>query len=236
MNPLQTLVSLASVYNDASSVELVGDVLTMAIVSDHSKALLELTMCSGHQIGSKLTVTHLSFDVDGRHTLSPTVSDTLYYDIQPLLTIHEQMVGHVLLSKPTLANDVIDLATKTRRTLLTMFDGLNLAKCPATREQNTTTNLGLPTRVTPEAIDKLIAASTIEYATFDNTMTVAVVRLPHGFKEVGQSACSDPADANEVIGRERALAHARAKIWEHESYSLAKDTYREVVRSYQGGM
>lgn len=90
--------------------------------------------------------------------------------------------------------------------------------------------------VTKEDIDSLLEASTIEFAFFDNTMTVAVVKLPCGFKVTGQSSCVDPANFNEEDGKKYALEKVEDKLWELEGYLLANRLHEEKVRSYQGGV
>lgn len=90
--------------------------------------------------------------------------------------------------------------------------------------------------VTKEDIDALMEASTKEFAFFDNTMTIAVVKLPSGFKVTGQSSCVDPANFNEEDGKKYALEQVKNKLWELEGYLLANRLYDKKVRSYQGGV
>ena len=88
--------------------------------------------------------------------------------------------------------------------------------------------------VTKAQIDSLLEASTIEFAFFDNTMIIAVVKLPCGFKVTGQSSCVDPANFNEELGKEYALEQVEDKLWELEGYRLSNDIYNAKIRSYQG--
>lgn len=90
--------------------------------------------------------------------------------------------------------------------------------------------------VTKEQVDSLIEASTKEFAFFDNTMTIAVVKLPCGFKVTGQSSCVDPANFKEEDGKKYALEQVASKLWELEGYLLANKLHEEKVRSYQGGV
>ena len=66
--------------------------------------------------------------------------------------------------------------------------------------------------VTKEQVDSLIEASTKEFAFFDNTMTIAVVKLPCGFKVTGQSSCVDPANFKEEDGKKYALEQVASKF------------------------
>ena len=89
--------------------------------------------------------------------------------------------------------------------------------------------------VTKAQIDSLLESSTKEFAFFDDTMTIAVVKLPCGFKVTGQSSCVDPANFNEEDGKKYALEKVEDKLWELEGYLLANRLHDEKVRSYQGG-
>lgn len=58
--------------------------------------------------------------------------------------------------------------------------------------------------------------------TIDNLklVTICIIILENGFKVEGVSACVDPANYNEGIGRECAYENAFNKIWELEGYML----------------
>lgn len=88
--------------------------------------------------------------------------------------------------------------------------------------------------VTKAQIDSLLEASTKEFAFFDGTMTIAVVKLPCGFKVTGQSSCVDPANFKEEDGKKYALEKVEDKLWELEGYRLSNDIYNAKIRSYQG--
>ena len=51
--------------------------------------------------------------------------------------------------------------------------------------------------------------------------TIACVDLENGFTVVGTSACVDPAQFNDQIGRDLALNDAKAKVWELLGFALA---------------
>lgn len=88
--------------------------------------------------------------------------------------------------------------------------------------------------VEPQQIDELLERSMVEFAYFDNTMTIAVVKLPCGFKVTGQSSCVDPRNFNKEKGQKYALENVSAKLWELEGYRLSNDIYNAKIRSYQG--
>lgn len=81
-------------------------------------------------------------------------------------------------------------------------------------------------KVTPERIQHLLESSTFHYSRLHGTTTVCQVVLPNGFSvAMGTSACVDPANFDEEVGREYAkedaLAKASTKLWELEGYVLA---------------
>lgn len=81
-------------------------------------------------------------------------------------------------------------------------------------------------KVTPERIQHLLDSSTFHYSRLHGTTTVCQVVLPNGFSiAMGTSACVDPANFDESLGRayakEDSTTKARAKLWELEGYVLA---------------
>lgn len=52
------------------------------------------------------------------------------------------------------------------------------------------------------------------------TLTVCIITMRNGFKFVGTSACVDPANFNQTIGKDLAFKDAFRQIWSHEGYLL----------------
>lgn len=74
-------------------------------------------------------------------------------------------------------------------------------------------------RVTPDHIESVIVAGS--YHVFPGTtVTVCCLTLSNGFTVIGESACADPANFNEELGRKIAYDNARNKIWQLEGYLL----------------
>lgn len=74
-------------------------------------------------------------------------------------------------------------------------------------------------RVTPDHIESVIVAGS--YHVFPGTtVTVCCLTLRNGFTVIGESACADPANFNEELGRKIAYDNARNKIWQLEGYLL----------------
>lgn len=81
-------------------------------------------------------------------------------------------------------------------------------------------------RVTPSMIEEKLAASQVKYVV-SGTMTLCVITLPNGFNLVGESACVDPANFDEEIGRSIAYRNASQKLWPLEGYALAERMHSE---------
>lgn len=56
----------------------------------------------------------------------------------------------------------------------------------------------------------------------DTTVTICSITLNNGFSVRGESACVDPRNFNEEIGRELAYRDAFGKLWAFEGYLLAE--------------
>lgn len=81
------------------------------------------------------------------------------------------------------------------------------------------------TRLTERDIEVLIHEE--DYYQFpDTTVTVCCLTLINGFNVIGYSACVDPVDFDEKLGREIAYDKARDKIWELNGYQMKEAQYR----------
>lgn len=74
--------------------------------------------------------------------------------------------------------------------------------------------------VTQEHIDQIINKSYIETQTILGKCTVVACQLPNGFIIVESSACVDPANYDEVLGKEICIERIKNKVWELEGYLL----------------
>lgn len=59
-------------------------------------------------------------------------------------------------------------------------------------------------------------------------VTICIIILENGFKVEGVSACVDPANYNEDIGRKCAYENAFNKIWELEGYMLRQSLHEKA--------
>lgn len=83
-------------------------------------------------------------------------------------------------------------------------------------------------KVTYERIQHLLATSTAHYNRLYGTTTVCQIVLQNGFSvAIGESACIDPENFDEKLGRkyayEKAIKLAEDKLWELEGYLLASE-------------
>lgn len=74
-------------------------------------------------------------------------------------------------------------------------------------------------RVTPESLQAVITGE--EYFV-SGTLTICTLLLRNGFKVIGESACVDPRNFDEAIGRTYARKNAESHIWKLEGYALAE--------------
>ncbi|MGA6101758.1 Gp49 family protein [Psychrobacter pocilloporae] len=89
----------------------------------------------------------------------------------------------------------------------------------------------LPSTVTKDHLDELVAQSKVEYAVFGKKLTVAVITLPTNFKVTGEASCVDANNFDKALGEKYALENAVEKLWELEGYLLANDRYRANLAS-----
>ena len=88
-------------------------------------------------------------------------------------------------------------------------------------------------RVTEELINDKIKDITT-YRLPDTTITVAVITLENGWMQEGFSACADPANFDEQIGKEMAINNAYDKIWPLEGYLLKERMFRDGLAKSEG--
>lgn len=88
-------------------------------------------------------------------------------------------------------------------------------------------------RVTEESINAKIKDITT-YRLPDTTMTVAVLTLENGWVQEGFSACVDPANFDEQVGKEMAINNAYEKIWPLEGYLQKECLFRDGLAKSEG--
>lgn len=84
-------------------------------------------------------------------------------------------------------------------------------------------------RVTAAAIEAKIVRQ--EFHRLTDVLTVCVLTMENGFTVTGESACADPANYDEEIGRKIARASAFDKLWPLEGYFLRERLHRDAGRN-----
>lgn len=79
-------------------------------------------------------------------------------------------------------------------------------------------------KVTKEGIEKRVISA--DYIVMHSTVTVCSLVLENGYSVRGESACVDPRNFDEDIGRELAYRDAINKIWPLEGYLLAEHRFQ----------
>ena len=81
--------------------------------------------------------------------------------------------------------------------------------------------------ITPAMIDDIVRGCKWETATVFDKCTVVSCQLPNGFVIVESSACVDPANYNEELGKIICKDRIINKIWELEGYRLQTEIGQE---------
>ena len=84
-------------------------------------------------------------------------------------------------------------------------------------------------RVTAESLEAKIVRQ--EFHRLTDVLTVCVLTMENGFTVTGESACADPANYDEGIGRKIARANAFDKLWPLEGYFLRERLHRDAGRN-----
>lgn len=87
-------------------------------------------------------------------------------------------------------------------------------------------------RVTQAQIDKLIKTAEITTETVYDKATIVTVKLANGFVMTESSACVDPGNYDEKVGKAICLERIENRLWELEGYCLQKalhETPRAIV-------
>ena len=74
-------------------------------------------------------------------------------------------------------------------------------------------------KITPAHIESVIANKHMHLLP-DSNATLCVLKLKNGFVVTGESACADPKNFDEEVGKQLAYKRAFEKIWQLEGYLL----------------
>lgn len=88
----------------------------------------------------------------------------------------------------------------------------------------------LPNKVTPGAIEHLLAQSKVEFSVLNKKLTHCRITLPSGFIVTGESSCVDPAEYNKELGEKYAQNNAVQTLYMLEGYMLASALYEQRER------
>lgn len=94
-------------------------------------------------------------------------------------------------------------------------------------------SLGLTAeRVKPLSIDSQIES--VEWHVFPGSLlTVCAITLKNKFLVIGESACANPLNFNEQVGKDVSFLNAREKIWMLEGYLLKEKLFGTRVSKEQ---
>ena len=90
----------------------------------------------------------------------------------------------------------------------------------------------MASRVDPEEVDEVMLASEYDVCTVFDLCTVVSMRMPNGYILVEASACVDPADYSEEVGKEICCERLRDRVWALIGYErkLQEQAEREALK------
>lgn len=89
-------------------------------------------------------------------------------------------------------------------------------------------------KVTQEQIDALLNNADIRVETVFGKCTTVAVKLRSGFILTESSACVDPANYDDQLGKKLCLQHIENRLWELEGYALQKCLAENALPSEVG--
>ena len=88
----------------------------------------------------------------------------------------------------------------------------------------------LPSKITPGAIEHILAQSKVDYNVLGGKLTHCMITLPSGFIVTGESSCVDPAEYNKALGEKYAKERAVQTLYMLEGYMLASERMEQEAR------
>ncbi len=90
----------------------------------------------------------------------------------------------------------------------------------------------MASRVDPEEVDEVMLASDYDVRTVFEVCTVVSMRMPNGYILVEASACVDPTDYSEEVGKEICCEALRDRVWALLGYErkLQEQAEKEALK------
>jgi len=86
-------------------------------------------------------------------------------------------------------------------------------------------------KVTQRQIDDLINSANVKVSTEFGKCTTVTMQLQNGFILTESSACVDPENYNQQLGKKLCYEHIENKLWELEGYALQKKEYERKLHA-----
>lgn len=100
---------------------------------------------------------------------------------------------------------------------------------PLTTPQETIMK-NLPNKVTPGAIEHILAQSKTEFVKLGKKTTHCMITVPSGFEITGESSCIDPTEYTQVLGEKFSKERAVQTLYMLEGYLLASERMEQEAR------
>lgn len=88
----------------------------------------------------------------------------------------------------------------------------------------------LPNKVTPGAIEHILAQSKTEFVKLGKKTTHCMITVPSGFEITGESSCIDPTEYTQVLGEKFSKERAVQTLYMLEGYMLASERMEQEAR------
>lgn len=132
-------------------------------------------------------------------------------------------------ARDSLLSELRSIAEHMHKSFSSILDKQSTTQTITNHRNNIMKNL--PSKITPGAIEHILAQSKVDYAVLGGKLTHCMITLPSGFIVTGESSCVDPAEYNKALGEKYAKDRAVQMLYMFEGYTLANELYEQRERA-----
>lgn len=132
-------------------------------------------------------------------------------------------------ARDSLLSELRSIAEHMHKSFSSILDKQSTTQTITNHRNNIMKNL--PSKITPGAIEHILAQSKVDYAVLGGKLTHCMITLPSGFIVTGESSCVDPAEYNKALGEKYAKDRAVQMLYMFEGYTLASALYEQRERA-----
>lgn len=132
-------------------------------------------------------------------------------------------------ARDSLLSELRSIAEHMHKSFSSILDKQSTTQTITNHRNNIMKNL--PSKITPGAIEHILAQSKVDYAVLGGKLTHCMITLPSGFIVTGESSCVDPAEYNKALGEKYEKDRAIQMLYMFEGYTLANELYEQRERA-----